>query len=219
MNRLLALLTSLLLAWTGSAADRLDCTLELNQEADVFVITYFEHENPNEKGKRFRLQSPVGHSLGGTITLASEWNPVAVEWRSRPAGSDEPFTTAKTCGEIPDPVYVAPDPEALPELDCPIDLSGTVEIYLVAYYLHEDESAPGLRYRYTSAPIVASENQNPTITAEGFPVAFEVFTRTSPTGEFSLWQTCGTVPDPVFPPIFQSGFETGNLAEWSESSL
>ena len=211
----LGILLLVLLAGPVQAEAPIDCELVLDAEADVYVISYFAHENPQEAGKRFRLISPIGHALAGTIRLKSEWNPVAVEWRTRPAASSEPFQTAKECGEIPDPNYAEPDPGAIDELECPIDITGTVEIYLVAYYLHEDPASPGLRYRYTSSPIIVNETQNPTITAEGFPVAFEVFTAAEPPAEFVLATTCGTVPDPVFPFIFDDGFETGNVNRWT----
>ena len=61
-------------------------------------------------------------------------------------------------------------------IDCPATVVGSVEIYAVAYYLHEDPANIGYRYTYTTPTQVAT-NSVLTIQAEGFPVAIQWFAR------------------------------------------
>ena len=104
-------------------------------------------------------------------------------------------------------------------LECPVTVTGSVKIYLKAYYMHENPH--GQRYVYTTPTQIAT-NATVTITdVEGYPVAFEWYARpygtvTKAELEFELAATCGEVPDPVFPFIFGDGFESGDTRMWSE---
>jgi len=104
--------------------------------------------------------------------------------------------------------------------NCPATVIGTVEIYAVAYYLHEDPNHLGYRYLDTSPPQIVTDT-TVYAHAEGVPVAIEWYSRpygvvTKEADEFTLAKTCGIVPDPVFPVIFTNGFDGGSTTAWSQ---
>ena len=103
-------------------------------------------------------------------------------------------------------------------LECQATVTGSVEIYAVAYYLHEDPANPGHRYTFTTG-VEVHTNETVYAEAEGIPVAIEWYSRpyggiSKAEAEFELGITCGEVPDPVFPFIFSDGFESGDLGAW-----
>ena len=86
-------------------------------------------------------------------------------------------------------------------LECPATVTGSVEIYLKAFYLHENP--PGLRYVYTSETIIATDEEVVITDVEGIPVAYEWWFRpygsvSKAEAAFELAKTCGEVPDLVF---------------------
>lgn len=102
-------------------------------------------------------------------------------------------------------------------LECPAMVTGSVEIYAKAFYLHEDPANQGYRYTATSNTLIIT-NDTVYSHAKGIPVAIEWYSR--PYGvvtktPFALVKTCGTVPSRIFPPVFFSGFEGGNTDAWS----
>ena len=101
---------------------------------------------------------------------------------------------------------------------CQITVSGTVEVFLIAYWEHQE---PDTHYRriYETAPIIAT-NTIVGVEYDGTPLAIEWWARpygivTKVDIQFELVKTCGTVPSRIFPLIFEDGFEGGNTDAWS----
>ena len=98
-------------------------------------------------------------------------------------------------------------------LTCQFTPNGPVDVYAVAYYEHE--SPIGERYHAETVPMTV-DSQTVTVSAEGSPVAFEVYAH--PHGvtpaDWQLVKTCGDVPDAVYPGIFSHGFEGGTAMGW-----
>ena len=106
-------------------------------------------------------------------------------------------------------------------LECPATVTGSVEIYAKAYYLHEDPGNLGYRYTFTT-DVEIHTNETVYAHAEGHSVAVEWYSRpygivTKAETSFELAKTCGEVPDPVFPFIFADGFESGDTRAWSHT--
>jgi hypothetical protein len=102
-------------------------------------------------------------------------------------------------------------------LSCPAVVTGSVEIYVKAYYLHEDPDNIGFRYTYTTDVLIVTNDTVRITDIQGIPVAFEWYSR--PYGVvtkagFELAKTCGEVPSAGFP-LFADGFESGNTDAWS----
>lgn len=205
----------LLVASALQASEPIDCTLEIVGEADIRFVSYYLIENADDRGRRLRMESPIDHAIDRTVNFLSDWRPVAIEWRTRPAGTSGPFEAAKICGEIPPPDITEPPSSAEPLDECTIELDSPTEIYAVAYFVHENPADPGNRFMFTSPPIITASG--PELDLDGYPVAFEIFTRSAPDAEFELAKVCGEIPDPIYPNIFASGFETGTVLDWTAS--
>ena len=217
---LLAIVFALLVS-TGSSSEAIECPYIVVGSVEVYFVSFYEHEDPNNPGFRFTMDSPIAIATDTTVSVSTDWFPVAFEWFSRPEGSPDPFELVKTCGEVPDEIYVPPPPSATDPPDCPITVTGSVEIYLVAFYIHEDKDDHGTRYTYTTETIIATDENLPVL-FQGYPVAFEIFARpygtvTKTEAEFELVKTCGEVPSPVYPFIFSNGFENGSTSEWTRT--
>ncbi len=100
---------------------------------------------------------------------------------------------------------------------CPVSVSGTVEIYAVAHYLHERPR--GRRYFYRTPASIITNQSVGVGDIKGTPVAFEWYARPYGivTKSFKLVKVCGVVPDPVFPFVFADGFEAGTTNAWSQT--
>jgi hypothetical protein len=199
----------------------LECPLTVADPLEVFFVSYYLHQDPGDLRHRFTLTSPTTEAVDQVLELAADWRAVALEWYSRPAGGQDGFNLLKRCGLLPDPIYEPPTPAVLEGLECPATVVGSWEVFLRAYYLHENP--PGLRWIYTSPTITVTDTTLELTNIEGIPVAYVWWTRphgglTKDDTEFTPAKTCGTVPDPVFPFIFSDGFEGGNLGAWSSSS-
>lgn len=87
------------------------------------------------------------------------------------------------------------------------------EAYAIAYYLHESEAEPGVRYR--SNPPLVREGGVLRADTEGHPVAIEWYVRPQGVGEYEVVSTCGALPSAGYP-LFKDGFESGDLSAWVE---
>lgn len=66
---------------------------------------YYLHENP--PGERHIYTTPTITVTNSTVTITDiEGYPVAVRWYVRSRAGDE-FHLVKTCGEVPDPIFLA----------------------------------------------------------------------------------------------------------------
>ena len=96
---------------------------------------------------------------------------------------------------------------------CPLSVSGTAEVYMVAIYAHESP-VQGVRYVFTTEPqIVTDATLTPTY--EGYPVGFEWWHK-APDFQKStdvLVKSCGDT-DRVYPFVFSDGFESGDTSRW-----
>ena len=98
-------------------------------------------------------------------------------------------------------------------LECPVAVTTPVEVYVKAYYLHEQPQ--GVRYVYTT-PTIIVVNATVTLTdVEGFPVAIRWYMKHLDGDGFRAVKTCGVVPDLIFPLIFEDGFESGTTDGWT----
>ena len=100
-------------------------------------------------------------------------------------------------------------------LTCPLTVTATADIYLIAIYAHE--ASPGVRYVYQTAPMTIhpGEVANP-CPCEGYPIGFEwhwvvpEFEKAS-----TLVKSCGDTSR-VYPKIFADGFESGGTERWNQ---
>lgn len=105
----------------------------------------------------------------------------------------------------------------LMSLECSVAVSGPVDVYAKAYYLHENPV--GKRYTYTAA-VMKNVSGVVSVQAQGHPVAIEWYARpygVTPSGGYELVSTCGVVPNPVVSRIFSDGFEGGSTIGWSRT--
>jgi hypothetical protein len=99
---------------------------------------------------------------------------------------------------------------------CQVTVEGSVEMYVVGYWGHQQPDTHYRRIYQTDVAIFT--NTIVGVEYDGTPLAIEWYSR--PYGivtknSFELVKTCGTVPSRIFPLIFQDGFETGNTDAWS----
>jgi len=102
----------------------------------------------------------------------------------------------------------------IPAPECPLQVSGVAEVYMVAIYAHESP-VHGVRYTFTTEPQVVTENATLTPSYEGHPIGFEWWHK-APDFQKStdvLVKSCGGT-DRVYPFIFSDGFETGTTERW-----
>jgi len=101
----------------------------------------------------------------------------------------------------------------IPTPECPLQVSGVAEVYMVAIYAHESP-VTGVRYTFTTEPrTVTDAVLAPTY--DGLPVGFEWWHK-APDFQKStdvLVKSCGGT-DRVYPFIFSDGFETGTTERW-----
>ena len=98
--------------------------------------------------------------------------------------------------------------------ECPLQVSGVAEVYMVAIYGHESTTT-GVRYTFTTVPKTV-ENSTLTPTYEGLPVGFEWWHK-APDFQKStdvLVKSCGDTSRVYQNPIFSDGFETGDTSNW-----
>ncbi len=85
--------------------------------------------------------------------------------------------------------------------DCPAVVVGSVEMYLKAYYWHEDPEASGLRFTYVTENVIA-ENEEVGVEYAEYPAAIEWWYRpygmvVAANNGWILGRVCGEVPSVV----------------------
>ena len=173
------------------------CSVEIVGTKEVFVVSYYMHEDPDRRGYRFRMKGLLYTRTDETLTVLPDLNPVAFEWYTRPVGNTDLYTVAKTCGEIPTIAFEEPKASTDPPPPCPLEVTDETELYLKAYYLNQDPLNGGYRYGYRTVSIVV-ENQTIEAPVEE-PVAFEVIEYQGPGETLYLLATCGEIPSEVYP--------------------
>jgi hypothetical protein len=105
-----------------------ECTAEVVGSVETYLKVYYDHEDPANPGQRYVTEGPVDVWTNEQITVAAEWQPVAIEWYYKPVGelgeagtliTPEPppeivegdYVLGHVCGTVPDSIYVE-----LPEL-------------------------------------------------------------------------------------------------------
>jgi len=101
------------------------------------------------------------------------------------------------------------------ELDCPLTVTSTKQIYAVIYYEHEDPANIGQRYVVSSPLMTVSDVVVPVDIRGSHPVAVDWRAKALDWDGFRSVKTCGEIPSLVYPEIFSHGFENGSTRGWS----
>ena len=193
-----------------------ECAVTAVGSVEVYLRLYYNHEDPNSPGSPYTYTGPVRVLSNETASIAYDWQPVAFEWYYKPYGtlidseivSPDPlpdvtegeYQLGLVCGVVPDSIYAPPtDPAPDPVDDCPATVTGSVEMYLRAYYMHEDSEAPGQRFTYTTELVIA-ENEEIAVALAEHPATVEWWYRpygiiVVSSAEFQLAKVCGDYPE------------------------
>jgi hypothetical protein len=156
------------------------------------LIAYYDLD-----GSIYAYEGPSRWLQDQTITTIADWTPVAVQYYGKPIGGSR-FHLRGGCGAIP-PRDIMKEPRSMTMLtECEIQIDEPMEMYIRAYYLHEDPATPGERYFFRSENFIA--DIGPVDFILGFPIAIQWYYREcgslvhSSLCPWKLAKTCGELP-------------------------
>lgn len=172
--------------------DDVQCSATAQGSVEAKLVAYYDLD-----GEVYAYEGPAHWLQDQTVTTIADWFPAAVQYYGRVLDGNR-FRLRGGCGSIP-PRNAMKEPRSdVMITECEITIALDMEMYIRAYYLHENPATPGERYFYRSQNFIAEAGS---VDFDlGFPVAVQWYYRECGSLAHTLlcpWKlakTCGEMP-------------------------